>query len=118
MRSGAKAIWQAALAALVSLFLFGGEALAGQIDCPLRNQAYSIDTPLIDILLKPEARTLVEEESPGVWRRIPQRWQGTGNQSFAAIVTLHSLSRMMHLSADDLARIDVGLRRLQLTYAD
>jgi hypothetical protein len=29
------------------------------IDCPLRDQPYSIDSPLIDVMLKPEARAAV-----------------------------------------------------------
>ena len=106
------------LVLIAALAFASGADAASRIDCPLRNQAYSIDTPLIDILLKPEARALVEQQSPGAWERVPARWQDTGNQSFGAIVSLRWLSRMMQFSAEDLARIDAGLHRLRLTNAN
>ena len=46
-------------------------ARAQAVECPLRDQAYSVDSPLIDVLLKPEARATFESEMPGFLENAP-----------------------------------------------
>jgi hypothetical protein len=49
------------------------------IDCPLRHEPYSIDSPLIDLLLKPEAKAVVEREMPQLLLEWAIAWAaGTG----------------------------------------
>src|SRR6266852_5585782 len=65
-------------------------ALAGEqrpIDCPLRDEPYSVDSPLIDVLLKPEAKAVVDREMPELLQKLPPRFASTTPPSFASIVT-------------------------------
>ncbi len=53
------------------------------IDCPLRDAPYSIDSPLIDVLLKPEAKAAVEHEAPTLLEKIPPQFARTTPPAFS-----------------------------------
>src|SRR5262245_58049321 len=89
-----------------------------RVDCPLRNARYSVDLPLIELLLTPEAAALVEQHAPGAMAKIPARWMRTEPPSFAAIITLRGMGRRMETSAETMDAIDAGLRALSITAAD
>ena len=47
------------------------------IDCPLRDEHYSIDSPLIDVLLKPEAKAAVDRKAPDLLQHFPPMFAST-----------------------------------------
>lgn len=55
-------------------------------DCPLATTPYSVDTPLIDLLLDPRARAVMDEA--GLLAKIPPFFAGTTLPTFSAIVSL------------------------------
>jgi type 1 glutamine amidotransferase len=86
------------------------------IDCPLRDQPYSVDTPLIDLLLKPEARAILQQEMPGTVEKMPTSFERP--PSFAAILTLRNSFGTPPLPEEQLAQIDRKLEQLPVTQAD
>lgn len=115
-------IGQAALAALTaaaSLFIIAPSTLAAtQVDCPLRDAPYSIDTPMMDVLLKPDAIATLERYIPTLRQNLPSRYFSTEPPSFSAILTLRTASQMGLMQQDALARLDAELRALPITQAD
>ena len=89
-----------------------------EIDCPLRDQPYSIDSPLIDVLLKPEAKSLVDREAPDLLQHLPPMMASTTPPSFASIMSLRLLTGLQRMPEDSLARVDHALRSLPVTDAD
>jgi len=87
-------------------------------DCPLRDAPYSTESPLVDILLSPGARAVLEKAAPGRFDRIPARFAGTEPPTFAAILTLREASRFTGLDAKAVAALDPQLRALPVTQAD
>ena len=119
VRSGARQFCAVAVANLVAAFGVAGSAHARQvIDCPLRDLPYSIDSPLIDILLKPEARAAVDREMPALLPKLPPMFTATTPPSFAAIVTLRILASFGHLSDEALGPVNRALAALTVTAAD
>jgi len=88
------------------------------IDCPLRDQAYSIDSPLIDVLLKPEARSAVDREAPNLLPHIPPMMSNTTPPSFGSIMTLGTLAALTQTSKDALESVNRALSVLPVTDAD
>ena len=88
------------------------------IDCPLRDEAYSVDTPLLDILLKPEARAVLEQSLPGLIDRMPPHMARTEAPSFAAIMTARTAAGMAQLPSENLEAMDNALGRLEVTDND
>ena len=88
------------------------------IDCPLRDQAYSLDSPLMDLMLKPEARAAIERETPALLPGLPPMLLSTEAPAFSAIMTLRTLGSMRGSAAEELQRIDRALNALPVTDAD
>jgi uncharacterized protein len=102
----------------VTWALTGGLAQArGAIDCPMRSEPYSINLPLIDILLSPVARAVVERELPA-FKSLPERMFGTTPPTFAAILTPQGMLGMTRQPATDLSSLDRQLRVIPVTEAD
>jgi uncharacterized protein len=87
-------------------------------DCPLRDTPFSAGSPLIDILLSPAARRIVEKAFGTSFDKMPERFAGTKAPTFAAILTLHEAAGFLRASPDAVARADAALRRLPVTAAD
>jgi len=87
-------------------------------DCPLRDRPFGSDSPLVDLLLSPAAKAILDREAPGLFARLPPRFAGTTAPTFAAILTLKEASGMLGLNADAAARIEAALRSLPVTSAD
>ncbi len=87
-------------------------------DCPLRDQPYSIETPVMDILLKPEARAVVNRHLDNMLEKMPERFVSTTPPSFSAILDLGKLLRLARLSDEVLPEIDRELAALPVTDAD
>ncbi len=88
------------------------------IDCPLRDQAYSLDSPLMDLMLKPEARAAIEREEPTILQRLPPHLLSTEAPAFSAIMTLRTLGSMRGSAPEAMERIDRALASLPVTDAD
>jgi type 1 glutamine amidotransferase len=110
-------------ALLITLGVMPGLAplASGQrpIDCPLRDEPYSIDSPLIDVLLKPEAKAVVDRELPDLLRKLPPRFASTTPPSFASILTLRVIASFKPQTGEDtLAPVNHALAALPVTAAD
>jgi len=109
------------ITAMLSALAFALPATAHSavaIDCPLRDQPYSSRSPLIDLLLKPEAAAVIERDAPGM---IAHFWAGEKSvtvPSFGSIVTLRSAAGSNSPSDDVWASIDRDLARLPITAHD
>ncbi len=93
-------------------------AAAPVMDCPNRNAPFTLDSPLIDILLSPAARAIVEQAAPGRLSKMPPRFTGTTTPSFAAILTLRDASRFTGLNADAVAALEPQIKAIPVTAAD
>ncbi len=115
-------IKHAKLAAVLSLALGltipASAKTAPAMDCPLRDAPYSIDSPLMDILLKPEAKAAAEKIAPNMFDKFPPGFISTKAPSFSAILSLRTLSRITQQPADTFIPIDAALRALPVTEAD
>ncbi|TXS91953.1 ThuA domain-containing protein [Parahaliea maris] len=88
------------------------------IDCPLREAPYSVDSPLLDVLLSEAAVEAVKSELPGFPDDLPPFLVGTAIPSFAAIISLRSNARALGFDASSLARMDKLLRTVPVTRDD
>ncbi|MCW1429498.1 ThuA domain-containing protein [Novosphingobium sp. JCM 18896] len=87
-------------------------------DCPLRDAPFSVDSPLVDIMLSPAAKAVLEKAAPGRFSKLPPRFAGTTPPTFAAILSLREGSAMTGIKAEALPAIDAELRALPVTAAD
>lgn len=88
------------------------------LDCPLRDTSFSIDSPLIDVVLKPEARDILRSELGESFDRLPSFYTRTSTPSFGAITTLRTVAGYMNAWGDRLSRINQRLATLPVTDAD
>lgn len=99
--------------------VFSAPASAGPVtDCPLRDAPFSIESPLIDVLLNPLARSIVDREMSGTLSQMPPVFIGTQPPTFASILTLRVAGRFVQADDAKLSRIDTALRALPVTEAD
>lgn len=103
------------VAALLLALLAGATRAAPVTDCPLRDAPFSVDSPLIDVLLSPPATAALHRAWPGA-RALPA-WQAkTETPSFATIITLRSMAGQPGFPA--LQTLDDQLRAVPVTDAD
>lgn len=107
-----------ALAAAATCALAGTAQARPVTDCPMRNAPFSVESPLIDILLSPAARSLVEAETKSDFSKGPARFTGTTPPTFAAILTLKEAGMFTRMKPDQLGPLDAKLRALPVTAAD
>jgi uncharacterized protein len=107
------------LAGLSALLLGLLSAAEGQahLACPLRDAPYSTRSPLIDILLNPEAKAVVDSQAPGLLKGLPPTLFGATAPSFAAIIDLRGIAGMRGKAPDSVAFLDAPLASLPLTDA-
>lgn len=106
--------------AVLGLLLMSAMPAAAEAvtDCPLRDAPFSASTPLIDILLSPAARAVVEEELGTSFNSAPPRFAGTEPPTFAAILTLKEFSGFAQQPAEAVDRAIAALENLPVTDAD
>lgn len=85
-----------------------------QVDCPLRKAPYSIDSPLLDVLLKPEARAAVEDAIPA----LPALRMNPAPPTFSAIITARTLAGFVNMPQESLDRLNSTLLQLPVTPED
>jgi len=90
----------------------------GPLDCPLRDAPYSLDSPVIDILLKPEAKAAVDRIEPALLQKIPPMFASTVPPSFGSIITLRTLAAFTRTPEDALQPVETALAALPVTDAD
>lgn len=88
------------------------------LDCPLRDAPYSIDSPLIDLLLNPAAVALVKEATGKDPTQGPPELVGTKPPTFAAILTIKEAAAFSGADLSGLPALDAKLRALPVTAAD
>lgn len=93
-------------------------AAAPVTDCPGRDALFSVDAPLIDLLLSPAARTVLNREMGGALDKAAGRFFGTEPPTFSAILTLKEASRFTGMKPERIAAVDAELRALPVTDAD
>jgi type 1 glutamine amidotransferase len=93
-----------------------GAATPAIVDCPLGHAPYSSRTMLLDLLLDPSARAVLERDAPGLlkppfgdadWPLRPP--------SFAAIVTPEALLRILPPGSGSAAALDAALAQVPVT---
>jgi uncharacterized protein len=106
----------------VALFIaFAAPAFAAArvLDCPLRDARFSVDSPLVDVLLSDAAKAVIDRHTGGGVAKIPAMLSGTQAPTFGAIVTLRSVFDLGFMAKPaDLAALDARLRALPISDAD
>jgi uncharacterized protein len=87
-------------------------------DCPNRDAPFSAESPLVDLLLSPAARGVLEKVIPGRIAKLPPIFAGTTPPTFAAILTLNAAGRFTGMKPEQVAAADAELRTLPVTAAD
>ena len=105
--------------ALAFFAMLPGVAAAKPVtDCPLRDAPFSAQSPLIDILLNPQAKAILEKTSGRSLDKAPPAFIGTKPPTFAAILTMRSAAMFTGLKPEAVPEIDAALRKLPVTAAD
>ena len=81
-------------------------------DCPLRDAPFSADAPLIDLLLSPAARGLVNSEMGGRLDNAPGRFFGAEPPTFSAILTLKEAARFTGMKPEQIYPVHLMLAQL------
>lgn len=103
------------LAALLLAALAAASQAAPVTDCPLRDAPFSVDSPLIDVLLSPPATSALRAAWPEA-KALPA-WQAkTETPSFGTIITLRSMAGQPGFPGVE--RLDAQLRAVPITEAD
>ena len=89
------------------------------MDCPLARAPYSSQTPLIDLLVDPETKAVIDQQMGEVLAKLPPMLTSTQLPSFAAIITLKELAGFIggQRSETQWARLDAELRAVPVTRA-
>lgn len=107
-----------AIAAALLVLLHSNGAAAAATDCPLRDRPFSVDSPLLDVLLSAEARRVVDREVPTLLAALPERLRKLDTPAFAAILTLRMAVTSQNLDVELLDKLDRALRAEKVTAAD
>jgi type 1 glutamine amidotransferase len=88
------------------------------LDCPLRDMPFSLASPFLDILLSPQAKTVVDKHLPTLLEKAPPFFTRTEVPTFSAIVSLQGIVGMMRLPTDTLEPLAAELAQLEVTDQD
>lgn len=109
----------AAVICAMQLTVSAAPALAaGVTDCPLAKAAYSIDSPLIDVLMNPSAKAIMTQELGESFVKLPAFFSSTQAPSFAAIVSPRSVGKTLGWDEAALLRAAPRLAAVPVTPAD
>jgi type 1 glutamine amidotransferase len=92
-------------------------AAASILDCPLRDQPFSVDAPLLDLWLSPAATQILGDQAPAVFVEASNMLRNRDVPAFAAIITARMVASKK-LSAEQVGRLDRSLRALPVTPSD
>ncbi len=111
--------------AVTSTILLGALTLAAcsdpaqqtaMLDCPMRDTPFSAESPLLDVLLNPDGRAILEAQYPNMHEQLPSFMLSTETPSFAAIMTPRTLADMLGENAATAEA--VGRELTQLSVSD
>ena len=87
------------------------------VDCPAAFRPYSTaGTPVLDLLLNPAAKALVDQDLPGFLAGLPPMLTGTTPPALSDILTIRNLAaEFMPIAPSKLDKLDQDLARLPLT---
>jgi type 1 glutamine amidotransferase len=90
---------------------------AQEVDCPAAFRAYSSGgTPLLDLLLNPQTKTLVERDLPGFLTKLPAILTKPTPPTLADILTIRNLSsEFFPIPAETLDKLDKDLALVPVT---
>ena len=88
------------------------------VDCPNRDQPFSSSTPLIDLLLNPSARALIDNAMGGRLNQLEQRGITARPPTVAATLTLETAGRYTGFSHETVQLVDQSLRSIPVTDVD
>lgn len=81
-----------------------------ETDCPAAYRPYSTaGTPLLDLMLNPETKAVVERDAPGLLARLPKMLTGTTPPTLADILTIRSLTEFSPIPQATLDKLDKDL---------
>jgi uncharacterized protein len=111
---------RACLVFAAGLLATASPASAAVLDCPLRDSPFSVDSPLVDILLSPAAVAVIERFQPGITAKLPANMRSTQAPTFGAILNAKTAISMVSGARDEakLAQIDAALRPVPVSAAD
>lgn len=81
-------------------------------DCPLANMAYSLDTPIIDLLLDSRSKAMIEES--GILANVPRVALRTTPPSFASIISLRVAAGIMRVDPAAISDLEKPLAALPI----
>lgn len=87
-------------------------------DCPLRDKPFSVDSPLMDVLMSPAAKAVLDEAMPGMTAKMPPMMVGTKAPSLSAILSPRTMASMAQMPADKLEQMNQKLAKVPVTDAD
>ncbi|MCE7796332.1 ThuA domain-containing protein [Sphingobium sufflavum] len=108
-------------AAAALLALAAPAQAAPVLDCPLRDMPFSMQSPMIDILLSPAAKAVVDRKLGGLLDKLPKQMFGTTAPSFASILTIKEAAGFATRGGGampDLTGLDEELAKIPVTAAD
>jgi uncharacterized protein len=89
------------------------------LDCPMRDARFSLDSPLVDVLLSDAAKAVVDRHTGGGVAKIPAMLSGTTAPTFGAIITLRSVFELGFVATPaDLTTLEAQLQALSISDAD
>ncbi|MFN3620381.1 ThuA domain-containing protein [Sphingorhabdus sp.] len=89
------------------------------LDCPMRDAPFSIESPLIDIMLSDAAKAVIEKSAPGAMQQIPSFLSGTKAPTFSAILKLSNVIGMSPaLKSSNITALNTALGNIPVTVAD
>ena len=107
-----------AIALLFAAIVAAAEASAApSADCPLATAAYSTQTPLIDLLINPATRAVIEHLDPELLPKLPPLFTSLTPPSFGSIVTLRAVHAFMAIPVNSLEQLDRELAAVPVTPA-
>ena len=110
---------QLTLAGIALIGSLTSPALARPVtDCPLRDAPFSVNSPLIDVLLSPEARSVVEKATGRSLDEGPAFFMGTKPPTFSAILSVKTAALFTGVKLEAMPELDAALRKLPVTRAD
>lgn len=113
-----KTLW-AGMSAVAALALASSNPAQAQVtDCPMATPPYSLDSPLIDILLKPEAKAVMAQEMGADFAKLSPFLSGTQAPTFSVIMSPRTLFDHLKLDPSALPRIEAQLKQIPVTPAD
>ncbi|WP_439133292.1 ThuA domain-containing protein [Pseudomaricurvus sp.] len=88
------------------------------IDCPLRDAPFSLESPLIDVMLSEQASAIVNHHMDGALEKMPEHFASTQPPSFSAILNVRTLASMARFDPAKLPRVEQELSELKVSDSD